>query len=274
MSIWGAVGGLAGSLWSSSQNQASAQAAMAFQKETLQNRNQWAVEDLKKAGLNPILAAGAVQSSAQGAQSETENPANSASSSASQVNAMKLAREQQNNQNAIAKSQIDANSAKASLDNAKADESRQNVNESVARSGIYAPQADNFTSSAESNRANADYLRQKGQECVWNIQKMQSDLLTAEKERDYYTAQVKNANSQSARNAAEAGLAKAETKVAHSRKELHDEQTKGQQISNQLQSLNVPKAKYDSSWYDGNPKSGSKQSTGIGIARTFGFLQR
>lgn len=250
MSIWGAIGGLAGSLYSSSQNQASAQASMDFQKEVLQNRNQWAVEDLKKAGLNPILAAGATQSSAAGAQSTTENPGESAASSASQVNAMKIAQQQQKNQNAITESQIQLNSAKAATEEEKAKEVAQNVNESVARTGIYPAQADNFTSSAESNRANADLLRQKGQEVLQNIERMKSDQLTAEKEREYYAAQVRNANSQAERNRAEAGFARAETKVSQLKQATQAEITKGHQISNRLQELNVPKAENEAGYYD------------------------
>ena len=41
-----------GSLIQGLFGQSSAQASMDFQKEVLQNRNQWMVEDLKKAGLN------------------------------------------------------------------------------------------------------------------------------------------------------------------------------------------------------------------------------
>ena len=79
MSSWlPGIAGFAGSLYSSSANQASAQASIDFQREVLQNRNQWAVEDLRKAGLNPILAAGTTQSTAQGATYQTENPASSA----------------------------------------------------------------------------------------------------------------------------------------------------------------------------------------------------
>lgn len=269
----GAVGGLAGSLFASSQNQASAQASMAFQKQVLQNRNQWAVEDLKKAGLNPILAAGATQSTAQGAQSTTENPADSASSSAGQVNAMKIAQQQQKNQDAITASQVQLNSAKAATEQEKALEVKQNVIESTARTGIYPAQADNFTSSAESNRANADYLKQQGQESIWRVHKYKSDLLTAEKERDLIAAQVKNANSQTARNAAETRLAQAETKVSQLKQATQAEYTKGQQIANRLQELNVPKAKYDSEWYYGDPKPGSAQSIGIGIGRFFRFTK-
>ena len=80
MSWLPAVAGFAGSLFSSSANQASAQASMDFQREVLQNRNQWMVEDLRKAGLNPILAAGITQSTAQGATYQTDNPASGSSS--------------------------------------------------------------------------------------------------------------------------------------------------------------------------------------------------
>lgn len=56
-SALGVVGSLVGaSMQNSAQAQFQAQ-NYAYQKESLQNRHQWEVEDLKKAGLNPILSA-------------------------------------------------------------------------------------------------------------------------------------------------------------------------------------------------------------------------
>jgi len=66
---WDALFGLAGSAYGAymdykgveAMNAANAQIAerqMAFQRESFQNRHQWEVEDLRKAGLNPILSAG------------------------------------------------------------------------------------------------------------------------------------------------------------------------------------------------------------------------
>lgn len=55
----GAVGGLLGSGVDDERDFASAQAAAAnaFTEKQLKNRHQWEVEDLRKAGLNPILSA-------------------------------------------------------------------------------------------------------------------------------------------------------------------------------------------------------------------------
>ncbi len=53
------IGGLFGASGAKSQNaanQAAAQAQMDFQRESAQNQYQWAMEDMRKAGLNPILA--------------------------------------------------------------------------------------------------------------------------------------------------------------------------------------------------------------------------
>lgn len=59
--IIGSVGSFLGGSASARQQFANQQAlqaqAAAFQRESLQNRHQWEVEDLKKAGLNPILSA-------------------------------------------------------------------------------------------------------------------------------------------------------------------------------------------------------------------------
>lgn len=61
-SVIGAVGGLLGN---KSSNDASAKAAAAanqFTEKQLKNRHQWEVNDLRKAGLNPILSAGGTPS--------------------------------------------------------------------------------------------------------------------------------------------------------------------------------------------------------------------
>ena len=53
------IGGVASAFGALSANQQADQSAvrqMAFQKETLRHQYQWGMEDMKKAGLNPILA--------------------------------------------------------------------------------------------------------------------------------------------------------------------------------------------------------------------------
>lgn len=56
-SIFGAVGSIAGGLLGAHSSKSAAAQQHDWQIEVLKNRNQWQVEDLKKAGLNPILSA-------------------------------------------------------------------------------------------------------------------------------------------------------------------------------------------------------------------------
>lgn len=50
-----------------------AEAQMAFQRESLKNRHQWETEDLRKAGLNPILSANSGAPGASGASYQPQN---------------------------------------------------------------------------------------------------------------------------------------------------------------------------------------------------------
>ncbi len=52
----GAGASLLGGLFANSAAKSAAAKQMAFQKETLQHQYQWGMEDMRKAGLNPILA--------------------------------------------------------------------------------------------------------------------------------------------------------------------------------------------------------------------------
>lgn len=52
----GAGAGLLGGILQNSAAKSAASKQMAFQKETLQHQYQWGMEDMRKAGLNPILA--------------------------------------------------------------------------------------------------------------------------------------------------------------------------------------------------------------------------
>lgn len=52
---------------------AAAEAQMAFQRESLQNRHQWEVKDLRAAGLNPVLSANSGAPGASGASYSPQN---------------------------------------------------------------------------------------------------------------------------------------------------------------------------------------------------------
>ncbi|QXN75189.1 DNA pilot protein [Microvirus mar39] len=58
---WGAIAGLAGGIIGNAMNNSSAKKTQErqerFTREQMQNAHQWEVEDLKKAGLNPVLSA-------------------------------------------------------------------------------------------------------------------------------------------------------------------------------------------------------------------------
>ena len=56
---------------------AAAQEANKFTKEMMQSRHQWEVADLKAAGLNPVLSAGAAPSMGSSAKSDVINPMDS-----------------------------------------------------------------------------------------------------------------------------------------------------------------------------------------------------
>lgn len=87
--ILGVAGGLAGSSLTNSASAANAAQANAFTKEQLQNRHQWEVKDLLKAGLNPVLSANAAPSIGHSAMAPVVNPVDSVHSAVNSALASK-----------------------------------------------------------------------------------------------------------------------------------------------------------------------------------------
>jgi hypothetical protein len=81
--IVGGLFGLAGGALTNKANRSAAQRANDFTEYQLKNRHQWEVEDLKSAGLNPVLSAGGTPSIGSSAQANVINPMDSALQAAS-----------------------------------------------------------------------------------------------------------------------------------------------------------------------------------------------
>lgn len=82
MSFDPVIGGLIGAglefgggMMTNNANAQNAQAMIDFQRQVLKKQIQWRVEDMKKAGINPLLAVGFGGGSASGAMAHMENPA-------------------------------------------------------------------------------------------------------------------------------------------------------------------------------------------------------
>lgn len=98
-----AIGAGAGLFGGRSSDKASAKAAARanqFTERQMKSRHQWEVEDLKAAGLNPILSAGAAPSMGSSAKADVTNKADAMSKGTQAVLSSALLKSQINNINA------------------------------------------------------------------------------------------------------------------------------------------------------------------------------
>ena len=116
-------------------NHAATKYAAGLQADMYKHRYQWAVEDMRKAGLNPILAATSGISGSFGGASALGTSVPSVGGEAAAMSNSALSRKQANNADALAKSTISANAASAN----KLDADAQSVRQATEFAGKYFP---------------------------------------------------------------------------------------------------------------------------------------
>ncbi len=242
--------GAGGSLLQGLFNQSSAQASIDFQREVLQNRNQWMVQDLRKAGLNPILAAGATSSgSAPGAQAHIDNPGEKAVSSAMQYKLADIAKDKLITEQREAQSRIDLNNALGVKAYAEANAVIPEMKYTTAKTVESEASAEYLGSSAMVNYENVKVAQAKVAEIYGTVSKLEADIRRAEAERRHIIEQIKVASSQAVKNAFEARLTKANIEVARQIEVGKRLANMGIEIDNQIKGLGLSKATAESDYY-------------------------
>lgn len=147
----GLLGAAAGLFGSSSANEASAKAAEranAFTTRQMKNRHQWEVQDLRKAGLNPVLSAmNGAPSMGGAAQAQVFNPADAAAKGVQSALASKRLNAEIKNinqdtetkmaQEGVALSQRDVNNMLASVYQTQRDQNLPSAALARYKSGLY-----------------------------------------------------------------------------------------------------------------------------------------
>ena len=176
--VVGSVIGGATSIWSSNQANSAAfqmQAnSLAAQKEALQNRHQWEVADLKKAGLNPILSANSGAAGISGATANVTAP--DIAGAINKIANSAFARKQTE----LAEKELDVkqDQANASKLNAAANYLEAEVNQSKANSAIELNQANTKYLGILGNYQNVKAENETAMTKM-NIKKTQQDIINA-----------------------------------------------------------------------------------------------
>lgn len=252
--------GFGGSLMSGLFGQSSADASIAFQREAMQNRYQWTMQDLRKAGLNPMLAIGGMTGSGipSGATARMDNPGAAAVQSAAAAKAMQIAERQQHNQDIQAQSVVGVNEAQS------AELQAETLNEYDKHSaGYWSSQVDFLGSSAREKLENIQnmvaqrkLIDQQVSESQSRINSLQQQIENMRKERELTIANIRKAGVESAESASRAkynqvsaSLAKAEQDLTIERTKTQRFQTMASDIDAQARKLGLAKSKEDNYWY-------------------------
>lgn len=205
------VGGALGLIGGKSANEhsaASAEASMRFEKETMQNRYQWMFDDLKKAGINPMLAYAKTSAGASGAQYQAQNVGESAVRGASSGMQTSLMRREQRNRDMIAETQASQNTAQANYYDAQ----REDI-DSKLDAQYWSAQTRLMGSSAREKDENVRLIGQQ----VW---KASSEIALIQRNINLAEQKVKESESITEKNIATTNLQREQKRLARAEQRL------------------------------------------------------
>lgn len=246
-----AIGGLLGFAGQESANDAQAallERQIEWQKEVLQNKVQWNVEDMKAAGLNPVLSVmsgGAASGSAPSVSApQVQNPAQAASNSAMAVSQIVNQAKAMANDSLRADSEVQVNNARSAQL-----ESEQRKNDSLVESGLFGAQTAAQQSSAAQAYQQIEYLKsaqskigQEIKESTARIDVMRQEVVNMSAQVDYLRQQGAESKSRQALYAAESALRHKQAELTELEKSTEVLRAENWEVANELERLKVPEA--------------------------------
>lgn len=245
--ILGAVGGLLGLQGQESANDAQAallERQIEWQREVLQNKVQWNVQDLKSAGLNPVLAAtNGVSGNAPSATAPTVGNTGQAavSSAAAIADVVNQFRNTDNNTRKV-DSEIAVNSARA-----QEAEENANFRRALLLSGFPEAQTAKEVASAKESLANIELMFDRQSEIKQGIKESEQRIKNLEDQRSaiqaqatMYRANANEANSRAAYNQAMTEVARIDAQLRQEQKENEVLKGYGLEIDNTIKRLGLP----------------------------------
>lgn len=244
MPILGALlgGGLA-LLGSRRQNKAAEMAAekqMAFQREVMQNRYQWQTADLKKAGLNPVLATGLSAGMASGSSYTPVNEMQGLANAVSSAFERRLALREQRNRDKLADAQASVYRAQA------ADYESKTSADYWRRTGLSIDsQIDSRVASAAESRSRTDILKAELQEKPYKLSILKKHLTQEQTRVRLLEAQLGYTQSQAARSRMETELARSRNNCEGFRAMILESQAEIAAIEAEAQRAGLPVKKLE-----------------------------
>lgn len=261
--ILGAVGGLLGFEGQQSANDAQMEMLekqIDWQREVLQNKVQWNVEDLKSAGMNPVLSVmgsgGASGSAPSASAPQVGNTGAAAVSSAAGLASLFNSFRQTDNETRRVDSEVQLNSARA-------DHEAQNANfqRALLLSGFPEAQTANQIASAKEATANIALMFDKRDEIKQGILKMQEEIKNLQSQRQFILASAQEAKTAAARNAAQAQLSRLDGELRRKQAETEVIRAQGLEIENTMKRLSLPEYEASSAWWLDFNRTGKKSPT-------------
>lgn len=244
MSLFGTILGAGLSfLGAKRQNDAAESAAekqMQFQREVMQNRYQWQVDDLKKAGLNPVLATGLSAGMASGSSYTPVNEYNGVANAVSSAFDRRLALREQRNRDKLADAQASVYRAQA------ADYESKTSADYWRRTGLSIDsQIDARVASAAESRSRTDILKAELQEKPYKLAILAQNLTQEMKRVRLLEAQIGYTQSQDARSRMETRLARSRDNVEGFRAMILESEAEIAAIEAEAQRAGLPVKKLE-----------------------------